>query len=1266
MSASGGRRKLFAVITSLLMIVSILPAGTVSAGTVTEAAGNTASADTVPEVSMDGPPVVLKDQAMERIENFTTPATDLKTAKDRARSRLNDSFAYYQDPTRIGDQHAFIRDAEALRALTDFEETNQSKRLDQIIELVATADNQSARRVIRDAEYAFAATEADLGPGMTSSVEAHIDNARRQLKRAEQIRERAAEESGAQSIRTTARSVRTYGSAVNQAHTALRMIDGEVGPEVTLTRRTDPIRNGSERAQYTLVGNVTNPTGLDATNVTVTINDDRAVPLALRGDYANATFAKTINLTERVNTIEITAVETDDGQQSNNKKKSKQKGKKKGKEKTNNGNSGVSSGQGQASTVVLRLDGDGLPGTYEKDVTKTDPLDPDSNSGLTNADDSDDGIIDGVEDFDDDNLVAYYEYFYGASPTDPDTDGDGLPDGYEFIETTTPITQADADGDGTDDGHEDLDGDSLTNIEEMEYGTDPLVSDGDDDSLNDSAEVETHDTNVSKPDTDEDGLLDGEEVLLGTDPLNPDSDSDGTVDGNETYTQTTRDTSTGISVQASGPGVSSRTVEITEIPQPDLNDTFRAAPVVHITGDDSISNATIRIPINSSQIPTNSSNMSIYKWSPEDSQPWHSIETQINRTDNVAIATADSFSYFSVFNSDQWRERVAPVVTGDDGGDGTTNIDTMMVLDTSGSMSGQKIASARDSGKVFVGALENEDAGGLVGFASFADLKQELTTDYDAINESIDQLRAGGGTNIGDGIETGLAELNRNGVEDHSQNLVLLSDGHTSRREFALSQADAAADDDVTIHTVAVGNNADESLLQEISSTTGGEFFKTVSTDGMTEIFRKLGKHVGREDTDDDGIPNVVENATLTLLSGVTPGAEIDMEYDDPDSDDDGLADGAEIVDYNIYTSGTEGEEVTRVELTEVTANPDDPNTDGIGLNDSEEIEKGSDPLVPEMMTIGVDVATYGIDTDEGQQPLKTGSESAEGAPDTWTDEVGDYGSMTTFDNDLILAHQTIHTKTSGIPIIAPSKTPDWLDEYDLKNGQTYIRIPAQVYFQSNSHARRYTSPDRFKIVQSFQSPVEENTPILLDPSPDEGVTYPQKYTVEGSLPDQGSQRVNLVFAVEESDWGDPEQVGEKYFTGAYDHIGKLMVSVPQITGPFSRGSGSVYSQGVPYSFAGSPGMQRTAQMVERSATVYEEGMSIATAATSGGGPTVILKEWAEDQLDPVPGPAELEGAAIRMFASEVEDMRTDLQEDAISGEDTIIMMMGPVIVRAN
>lgn len=84
-----------------------------------------------------------------------------------------------------------------------------------------------------------------------------------------------------------------------------------------------------------------------------------------------------------------------------------------------------------------------------------------------------------------------------------DTDGDGLPDGYEIWDTGTNPLVADSDGDGLPDGYEIL-----------TAHTDPLVSDGD-------------------LDLDGDGKTTWEEYQSGTHPLYADTDFDGLSDGEE-------------------------------------------------------------------------------------------------------------------------------------------------------------------------------------------------------------------------------------------------------------------------------------------------------------------------------------------------------------------------------------------------------------------------------------------------------------------------------------------------------------------------------------------------------------------------------------------------------------------------------------------------------------------------------------------------------------------------------------------------------------
>ncbi|WP_127543494.1 hypothetical protein [Actinoplanes sp. OR16] len=159
-------------------------------------------------------------------------------------------------------------------------------------------------------------------------------------------------------------------------------------------------------------------------------------------------------------------------------------------------------------------------------------------------------------DRDADGVVDVVELRFGSSPLLIDSDGDGLTDKFE-IYTLAGLSlpgNPDTDGDGTPDGQEDVDGDGLTNLREQELGTSPTEADTDGDGVDDGTEVaQGRNPLVADPrndpplsggappivpaptllDTDGDGLLDVEEQEILTDVNNVDTDGDGLSDGVE-------------------------------------------------------------------------------------------------------------------------------------------------------------------------------------------------------------------------------------------------------------------------------------------------------------------------------------------------------------------------------------------------------------------------------------------------------------------------------------------------------------------------------------------------------------------------------------------------------------------------------------------------------------------------------------------------------------------------------------------------------------
>jgi len=123
-------------------------------------------------------------------------------------------------------------------------------------------------------------------------------------------------------------------------------------------------------------------------------------------------------------------------------------------------------------------------------------------------------------DLDGDGLTNIVELELGTDPLDLDTDNDGMDDKDEFDYWTERFEKTN-DEKLAPDG--DFDSDGKINI---------IDKDSDNDGISDGYELETE-TDPADTDTDDDELLDNDEILAGTDPTNPDTDGDKVKDGSD-------------------------------------------------------------------------------------------------------------------------------------------------------------------------------------------------------------------------------------------------------------------------------------------------------------------------------------------------------------------------------------------------------------------------------------------------------------------------------------------------------------------------------------------------------------------------------------------------------------------------------------------------------------------------------------------------------------------------------------------------------------
>jgi Ca-activated chloride channel family protein len=202
-----------------------------------------------------------------------------------------------------------------------------------------------------------------------------------------------------------------------------------------------------------------------------------------------------------------------------------------------------------------------------------------------------------------------------------------------------------------------------------------------------------------------------------------------------------------------------------------------------------------------------------------------------------------------------------------------------------------RLDAARAAAKQFLAKMPEKFRVGVVSFATRAVVALPPTDDRDLAAASLDTLKTGEGTAIGDAVALSLQIAQRERDDDGTvppTSVLLISDGARDGGILApKAAAERARKQGVPVYTILVGTPdgvVEETLpggfrqiirvppsaetLQQIAQTSGGEFFTAVDDEGLSQVYEELGSRLGTREERREITDLFAAGSAMLLLTG--------------------------------------------------------------------------------------------------------------------------------------------------------------------------------------------------------------------------------------------------------------------------------------------------------------------------------------------------------------------------------------------------------------
>lgn len=193
-------------------------------------------------------------------------------------------------------------------------------------------------------------------------------------------------------------------------------------------------------------------------------------------------------------------------------------------------------------------------------------------------------------------------------------------------------------------------------------------------------------------------------------------------------------------------------------------------------------------------------------------------------------------------------------------------INWVLVIDTSGSMVGDRLNATKQAAHAFVDSMKTGSKAAIVRFADEAVLVQGLTQYKSLLHNAINSLEANGATALFDGVYEGLTEL---ATATRPRAIIAISDGdesgiseHTLDEVIGLANLDSLGIPCYTIGLVV----PDPTTLQTIAYSTQAEYIDVSDPDQLPDIYYEISQAIRSQYQVTFATPNPVFDGSIRTV----------------------------------------------------------------------------------------------------------------------------------------------------------------------------------------------------------------------------------------------------------------------------------------------------------------------------------------------------------------------------------------------------------------